>query len=83
MVAGITISDLQHEIDRGKVDMHRARVRLREIELPHGRPISPNVHEEVHTIELLLLMETLRALPDGAGTSAFLSAYAERRQGRT
>ena len=70
------IADLEAQSTRVSVDLRAAMQRLNEIE-------APRIHDdeggeswtESFTIDLTGILTTLRALPDGAGTSAFVKAY--------
>jgi hypothetical protein len=67
-----------HQVARVAVDMQAAFPRLREIAPPVERQISEDEVEVGFTIDASGIVETLRSLPDGAGTDAFVAAYNAR-----
>ena len=67
-----------HHVARAEVDMRVAMPRLREVVPPTERHISDTEFEVSHTIDLSGIVETLRSLPDRAGTDAFVDAYNRR-----
>ena len=66
------------QLERVGVDMQAAFPRLREIAPPVEREISDDEVEISITIDASGIVETLRTLPDGAGTDAFVAAYNRR-----
>lgn len=66
------------QLERVGVDMQAAFPRLREIAPPLERQISDDEVEVSFTIDASGIVETLRGLPDGAGTDAFVAAYNAR-----
>ena len=67
------------QLERVAVDMQAAFPRLRQIAPPVERQISYDETEVSITIDASGIVATLRALPDGAGTDAFVAAYNARR----
>jgi hypothetical protein len=69
-------ADAVREAERVGVDWSVAQERMRALSRQEVRPSADGAAAEV-TIELdlTLLLRTLRALPDGAGTERFLAAY--------
>ena len=67
-----------HQLERVAVDMQAAFPRLREIAPPVEREISEDEVEIGFTVDASGIVETLRGLPDGAGTDAFVVAYNAR-----
>ncbi len=72
------VAELMQQIERVGVDMPAASSRLREIAPSVERQISADEYEVTHTIDVSGILETLRALSDGAGTDAFVTAYNAR-----
>jgi len=70
--------EFMEQLERVAVDMQAAFPRLREIEPPVERQISDDEVEVSFTIDASGIVETLRSLPDGAGTDAFVAAYNAR-----
>jgi hypothetical protein len=66
------------QLERVAVDMRAAFPRLREIAPPLERQISEDEVEIGFTIDASGIVKTLRGLPDGAGTDAFVAAYNAR-----
>jgi hypothetical protein len=66
---------------RVDVDMHAASPRLREVVPSARRDVSNDAYDETLTIDVSGIVETLRSLPDGAGTAAFVEAYGARLHG--
>jgi hypothetical protein len=66
------------QLERVGVNMQAAFPRLREIAPPVERQISEDEFEVGFTIDASGIVETLRGLPDGAGTDAFVAAYNAR-----
>jgi hypothetical protein len=70
------IADLEAQIARVGVDLRAAMQVMHEIEAPQrSDPSDDGSYTESHTIDLTGIVETLRGLRDGAGTSAFVTAY--------
>jgi hypothetical protein len=67
--------EFERQIARVGVDPQKAFPRLHEIEAPVIRRLSDDTWEESLTIDASGIVETLRALPDNAGTTAFVEAY--------
>lgn len=72
------VAEFMRQLERVGVDMPMASPRLREIAPPVERQISDNEHEVMHTVDVSGIVDTLRGLPDGAGTQAFVAAYNAR-----
>ena len=77
----VQISGLQaefaKELERVGVDMAAAVSRISTAEPPIERRISEHEFEVTHSfgVNMSAIVETLRGLPDGAGTEAFVAAY--------
>jgi hypothetical protein len=71
-------AEFPQQLERVGVDMPTASSRLREITPPVERQISKDEYEVMLTIDVSGILETLRGLPDGAGTDAFVAAYNAR-----
>ena len=69
------VREFMQQVGRVAVDMQAAFPRLREIASPVERQISDEEVEVGFTIDASGTVETLRGLPDGAGTDAFVAAY--------
>ena len=67
-----------HDTKRTGVDMSAAMPRLRELFPPEERWISDTEIEVSRTIDVTGIVDTLRHLPDHAGTEAFVIAYNRR-----
>ncbi|HEY6829826.1 MAG TPA: hypothetical protein VI259_23380 [Gemmatimonadaceae bacterium] len=61
------------QLERVAVDMQAAFPRLREIAPPAERQISEDEVEIGFTVDASGIVKTLRGLPDGAGTDAFVA----------
>lgn len=72
------VREFMRQLERVAVDMQAAFPRLREIAPPVERQISEDEVEIGFTIDASGIVETLRGLPDGAGTDAFVAAYNAR-----
>lgn len=72
------VREFMQQLKRVAVDMQAAFPRLREIAPPVERQISDDEVEVGFTVDASGIMETLRGLPDGAGTDAFVAAYNAR-----
>lgn len=79
-VAALSMEFARH-LARVGVDMQAASPRLRDIAPPIERRLSENEVEVSLTIDASGIVETLRGLPDGAGTDAFVAAYNSRTPG--
>jgi hypothetical protein len=66
------------QIERVGVDMPAAFPQLRESAPPVERYLSDDEVEVSITIDASGIVRTLRTLPDGAGTHAFVAAYNAR-----
>lgn len=66
------------QLERVAVDMQTAFPQLREIAPSTERQLSEDEVEVSFTIDASGIVETLRCLPDGAGTDAFVAAYNAR-----
>jgi len=70
------MADLEAQMARVGVDLKAAMQNINEVEAPRRSEVAADgSFTESHTIDLTGILETLRALPDGAGTSAFVTAY--------
>ncbi|HEY2164120.1 MAG TPA: hypothetical protein VGH04_09025 [Gemmatimonadaceae bacterium] len=73
------MTDLEAQSVRVGVDLRTAMGDMNEIEAPRQSAIesdeSGESFTESFTIDVSGIVKTLRALPDGAGTSAFVAAY--------
>lgn len=76
--AEMLLREFMHQLERVAVDMQAAFPRLREIAPPVERHISEDEVEIGFTVDASGIVETLRNLPDGAGTDAFVAAYNAR-----
>ena len=74
-------AEFMQQLERVGVDLQQASPRLREVAPPVERPISEDEFEVMLTIDVSGIVETLRGLPDGAGTEAFVAAYNARPRG--
>jgi hypothetical protein len=72
------VAEFMRQLERVGVDMPTASPRLREIAPPAERQISDDEYEVTHTIDVSGIIDTLRGLPDDAGTAAFVAAYNAR-----
>lgn len=72
-------ADFERQLVRTGVDLRAASPQLNEIEAPRRRDVAGvdgvETFLEEFTIDFSGILETLRRLPDGAGTSAFVAAY--------
>jgi hypothetical protein len=66
------------QVARVGVDMRAASPRMHEIVAPRETDNEDGTTEVVFTIDASGIVETLRKLPDGAGTDAFVHAYNAR-----
>ena len=70
------MADLKAQMARVGVDLRAAMQDINEIEAPRTSEVADDgSFTESHTIDLTGILKTLRGLPDGAGTSAFVTAY--------
>ena len=73
------MADLIAHSTRAGVDIRAAMQSMNEIEAPRRSAIesdeSGESFTESFTIDVTGILETLRGLPDGAGTPAFVAAY--------
>ena len=76
-IEGLTL-EWDAEMARVGVDMDAARPRLRDIAPPEEREIGDTETEVMLTLDLSGIIDTLRGLPDGAGTERFVEAYNNR-----
>lgn len=72
-------ADFERQLVRVGVDLRAASPRMNEIEPPQRSEVSGDDGEESYTetfvVDVSGILATLRLLPDGAGTSAFVEAY--------
>jgi hypothetical protein len=72
-------ADFERQLARVGVDLRAASPRMHEIEPPQTSEITGEDGEEsfteTFTVDVSGILATLRRLPDGAGTSAFVAAY--------
>jgi len=66
------------QVARVGVDMRAASPRMHEIVSPRETDNEDGTTEVVFTVDASGIVETLRKLPDGAGTDAFVRAYNAR-----
>jgi hypothetical protein len=71
-------AELLAQIVRVGVDMRAASPRMHEIVSPRETDNQDGTTEVVFTVDASGIVETLRKLPDGAGTDAFVRAYNAR-----
>jgi hypothetical protein len=71
-------ADFRRQMERVGVDLRAEWPHMRELEPPVEREISDDEVEVSFTINVTGIVETLRELPDGAGTDAFVAAYNAR-----
>jgi hypothetical protein len=70
--------ELMEQLERVGADMQEASPRLREIAPPVERRISKDEFEVTRTLDVSGIIATLRGMPSGAGTDAFIKAYNAR-----
>jgi hypothetical protein len=80
-------ADYEVQLARVGVDMRAASARMNEVQAPRRSEITGEGDEEsfteTFTVDFSGILNTLRLLPDGAGTAAFIAAYnAEHRDWR-
>jgi hypothetical protein len=68
-------AEFERHIARVGVDAPLAFSQLNQIAAPATRLLPDGSHEESFTIDASGIVETLRALPDNAGTAVFVAAY--------
>jgi hypothetical protein len=71
-------AEFEQQLERVGVDMRVAHSQLRATTPPVERRISNDRSEVTFTIDASGIVETLRQLPDRAGTDAFVAAYNAR-----
>jgi hypothetical protein len=76
------LDDLEFQLKRVAVDLRAAMYGLHEFDSPERVTSKDDIDEETFmtyriskTIDLAGIIETLRQLPDGVGTAAFIAAY--------
>jgi hypothetical protein len=72
-------AEFMQQLERVGVDMQAASPQLREIAPPMECRVSKDEFELMLTIDVSGILESLRGLPDGAGTDAFVAAYNAQR----
>lgn len=70
--------EFAQQLERVDVNLPSVGARLRESQPPVERRISDDEVEVALTIDVGAIVDTLRRLPDGAGTDAFVAAYNAR-----
>lgn len=73
--ADALFAEFERQVARVRVDPRLAFSQLNQIAAPVSRPLPDGSHEESFTIDASGMVETLRGLPDNAGTAAFVAAY--------
>ena len=73
-------AEFERQIERVAVDLQAAFPQMREFAPPVERRITDDEFEVSLTIDVSGIVETLRGLPDGAGTAAFVAAYNARQR---
>lgn len=76
-------ADFERQLVRTAVDLRAASAHMHEIEEPRRREVDEDEDEDEDTERFIMeltidftgILETLRRLPDGAGTSAFVAEY--------
>jgi hypothetical protein len=71
-------ADFLKQLTRVGVDFREASPLLHEIEPPQEHENADGTTEVTFTIDASGIVETLRKLPDGVGTDAFVRAYNAR-----
>jgi len=73
------VGDFERQLTRVGVDLRAAGSEMNEIEAPRREPPEGDDLEEsfteTFTVDVSGIVDTLRQLPDGAGTAAFVAAY--------
>jgi hypothetical protein len=72
------VADFEREIARVRVNLRKASPKMREFEPPIERENPDGSIDVTLTIDVSGIIETLRTLPNGAGTAAFVAAYNAR-----
>ena len=72
------VQEWDHHLLRVGVDMEIAGPQLREVIPAEERQISDTETEVTLALDVSGIVETLRGLPDGAGTERFIDAYNRR-----
>jgi len=70
--------EFMKQMERVGVDFQGVGTRLRESQPPVERRVSDDEFEVALTVDLSAIVDTLRVLPDAAGTEAFVAAYNAR-----
>ena len=68
-------AEFERQIARVRIDPQLAFAQLNQIAAPVTRPLPDGSYEESFTVDASGIVETLRGLPDNAGTAAFVAAY--------
>lgn len=74
-------ADFERQLVRTDVDLRAASPHMHEIKAPQRRDVTDDDSDDSEayitelTVDFSGILETLRRLPDGAGTSAFVAAY--------
>ena len=68
-------AEFEHQVARVRLDPRVAFSQLSQIAAPVTRALPDSSYEESFTIDASGIVETLRGLPDNAGTAAFVAAY--------
>jgi hypothetical protein len=71
-------AEFSRELERVCVDLRAAIPRLEGTDAPLERQVSDDDFEVTLTINVSRIVETLRRLPDSAGTEVFVAAYNAR-----
>jgi hypothetical protein len=70
------MAELEAQMARVRVDLRAAMRDMNQIEPPQRSAVGDDgTFTESHTIDVSGILDTLRGLPDGAGTAAFVTAY--------
>jgi hypothetical protein len=73
------VADFERQLARVGVDLGAAGSEMNELEAPKREPAEGDDLEEsfteTFTVDVSGIVDTLRQLPDGAGTAAFIAAY--------
>ena len=75
-----SMAALTRQLDRVDVSLQEASPHLREAAPRSERRLSDREVELTLSVDVTGMLETLRELPQGAGTSAFVNAYNSRYQ---
>ena len=68
-------AEVEREAARVGVDWEAAAAHVRELAAQELTPTGDDTFEVVLSLDMTTLLETLRQLPDGAGTERFLAAF--------